>query len=286
MIMEIDYEDLKPLGKTGEKVPAIGMGTWGIGGRFTPDYSKDALWVDALRFGIKYSIEKVGMALIDTAEMYGAGHSEEIVGRAMKEFPRDKVFVVTKVKGEHLRYEDVIKAAKGSLSRLGIKQIDLYLIHWPNPIIPLKETMKAMEKLVNDGLVRFIGVSNFGRRLLEEARSYLSFTDIVVNQVRYSIAYREPEADLLPYCQREGILLMAYTPLEKGALARNPILEEVGRKYNKTAAQVALNWLIAKKNVITIPKSERKERIKENLDAMGWRLSKEDIEYLNERFSA
>ncbi len=284
--MEIDYEDLKPLGKTGEKVPAIGMGTWGIGGRFTPDYSKDALWVDALRFGIKYSIEKVGMALIDTAEMYGAGHSEEIVGRAMKEFPRDKVFVVTKVKGEHLRYEDVIKAAKGSLSRLGIKQIDLYLIHWPNPIIPLKETMKAMEKLVNNGLVRFIGVSNFGRRLLEEARSYLSFTDIVVNQVRYSIAYREPEADLLPYCQREGILLMAYTPLEKGALARNPILEEVGRKYNKTAAQVALNWLIAKKNVITIPKSERKERIKENLDAMGWRLSKEDIEYLNERFSA
>ena len=284
--MEIDYEDLKILGKTGEKVPAIGMGTWGIGGRFTPDYSKDALWVDALRFGIKYSIEKVGIALIDTAEMYGAGHSEEIVGRAIKEFPRDKVFIVTKVKGEHLGYEDVIKAAKRSLSRLGIKQIDLYLVHWPNPIIPLRETMKAMEKLVNDGLVRFIGVSNFGRRLLEEARSYLSFTDIVVNQVRYSIAYREPEADLLPYCQKEGIILMAYTPLEKGALARNPILEEVGRKYNKTAAQVALNWLIAKKNVITIPKSERKERIKENLDAMGWRLSKEDIEYLNERFPA
>ncbi len=272
--------DLKKLGRTDVKVPSIGMGTWGIGGYTTRDTTHDKEAIEALRKGIE-----VGMYLIDTAEMYGAGHSEEIVGKVIKSFPRNEVFIVTKVLPEHLHYEDVIKAAKGSLKRLQTNFIDLYLIHAPNPSIPLKETMRAMEKLVEDGLVRLIGVSNFGVDEMEEARSHLSKNDIVVNQVEYSLLERSIEKDILPYCRKEKITVMAYTPLAKGKLARNKFLEEIGKKYGKTPAQVALNWLISKENVVAIPKAINLAHVKENAEAMGWRLSKDDLELISSLFS-
>ncbi|MGQ4832770.1 MAG: aldo/keto reductase [Candidatus Asgardarchaeia archaeon] len=271
--------DLKELNKTGVKVPAIGFGTWGIGGRMTPDYSHDKEAVEAIRYAIK-----LGMWLIDTAEIYGAGHSEELVGEAIKDFERDQVFIVTKVWETNLRYDDVIKAAKRSLSRLKSKYIDLYLVHWPSTRVPISETMKAMEKLVDDGLIRFIGVSNFDVDLMEEARAALSKTDIVVNQVKYNLYDRSVENDVLPYCQKERITLMAYTPLAKGSLAREPLLIEIGKKYGKTAAQVALNWLISKDMVIAIPKALDKKHIEENAGAMGWRLSVDDLKMLDSSF--
>ena len=272
-------KDSKRLGKTDELIPAIGLGTWGIGGFEFPDYSMDDYYIRIIRRAIE-----LGLSLIDTAEYYARGHSEELVGAAIKDFSREDVFIITKVWYANLRYEDVLKAARMSLKRLGVDYIDLYLIHWPNPSIPLKETMKAMEKLVNDGLVRHIGVSNFNVPLMEEARSYLSREDIVANEVKYSILDRRVENDVLPYCSKEGITVIAYTPLEKGKVARESVLKDIGIKYRKTAVQVALNWLISKDNVIAIPKTSKEERLVEFSGAMGWRLRKEDVELLEKYY--
>ncbi|MDI6806258.1 MAG: aldo/keto reductase [Candidatus Aenigmarchaeota archaeon] len=275
----IENMDVKELGRCGVKVPAIGMGTWGIGGYTTRDTTHDKEAIVALRKGIE-----LGLYLIDTAEMYGNGHCEEIVGEAIKPFPREQVFIVSKVLPEHLCYNDVIKAARGSLKRLKTNFIDLYLIHSPNSRVPLKETMGAMEKLVGDGLVRFIGVSNFDVTEMEEARNYLSTNDIVVNQVEYSLLERSIERDVLPYCIKNQITVMAYTPLAKGELARNKFLREIGEKYGKNPAQVALNWLISKENVIAIPKAINLRHVEENVGAMGWRLSKSDVESISSYF--
>ena len=269
-------EDLKRLGKTEVLVPSIGFGTWGIGGFETPRHSLDDYYVTIIHKAID-----LGLWLIDTAEYYAKGHSEELVGQAIKNYHREDVFIVTKVWYTNLRYDDIIRAANKSLKRLGTNYIDLYLVHWPNPSIPLKETMKAMELLVREGLVRFIGVSNFSVELLEEARSHLSREDIVANEVKYSILDRGIEKEALPYCQREGITVIAYTPLEKGKVAKEKVLVDVGNKYGKTAVQVALNWLISKDTVIAIPKAAKEEHIMEIAGAMGWRLSRKDIEFLD-----
>lgn len=263
-------------------ISSIGMGTWGIGGFSTPDYRYDEAAIKALRYGIE-----LGITLIDTAEMYGAGHSEEVVGMAIKGL-REKVFIATKVWYTNLRYDDVLRSAEKSLKRLQIDVIDLYQVHWPNPHIPLSETMKAMEKLVLDGKARFIGVSNFSVKLMEEARAALSKIDIVSNQVEYSLLSREVENDILPYCEREGITLIAYSPLGRGNIFNDPrskILREIAKKYNKTPAQVALNWLISKNPVVAIPKAINLSHIKENANATGWRLSNEDLELLSRTFA-
>ncbi len=281
-MVTIDFSDLKPIKNSTDRIPAIGLGTWKIGGNFVPDYSKDTLWIDALRYGIEYSIEKIGFALIDTAELYGAGHSEELVGEAIKDFPRERVFIVTKVKSENLRYERVIRSAKASLERLKTNYIDLYLVHWPNPRIPLSETMRALEKLYNEGIVRYIGVSNFDVRLMEEARTYLSVTDIIVNQIKYSLLDRHAEKEIISYCQKEKIIVMAYTPLEHGKVLRLEIIRKLAEKYGISPAQIALNWLISKPLIVTIPKAEKKKHIKENIDTMGWRLHEEDVKLLDE----
>ena len=284
-VLIIDFSDLKTIKNSTDKMPAIGLGTWKIGGDFIPNHSKDAEWVEALKYGIEYSIEKIGLAMIDTAELYGAGHSEELVGKAIDGLPRENIFLVTKVKSENLAYNRVIKAAKASLERLRTKYIDLYLVHWPNPRIPISETMKAMERLYNEGLIRYVGVSNFDVPLIEKARDALSVTDIVVNQVKYNLIHRDIEKDVLPYCQKEGIMVMAYTPLERGEILHLEPIRRLAKKYLKTPAQIALNWLISKPFVITIPKAEKKEHIRENIDSMGWRLNKEDIEFLDKHFS-
>ena len=146
----------------------MGLGTWGIGGEMGPDSSRDEAGIEALRLGLDLE-----MKFIDTAEMYGAGHSEEVVARAL-EGRRDRVFVASKVSPRHFSYNDVLEAAKSSLKRLGLKQMDLYQLHWPNPRIPLSETMRAMEKLVGDGIISHIGVSNFSVEQMKEAQQSLS----------------------------------------------------------------------------------------------------------------
>jgi diketogulonate reductase-like aldo/keto reductase len=274
----------KSLGKTGESVAAIGLGTWNMGGRESPDYRDDERLIEAIRYAVE-----LGMNHIDTAEMYAAGHAEELVGEAVKQFSRDEVFIATKVWPSNLRYEDVIRSCRRSLERLQLKYVDLYMVHWPNPRIPLQETMKAMEKLVEDGLVRYIGVSNFDVELLEEAMNALKREEIVANQVKYSLEAREVERELIPFCERNGITVTAYTPLGKGripaeAASNTPegkILAEMAQRYGKTPVQIALNWVIWRPNVITIPKAARKEHLEENAGAAGWRLTEEDYKRLS-----
>lgn len=274
----------KSLGKTGESVAAIGLGTWNMGGRESPDYRDDERLIEAIRYAVE-----LGMNHIDTAEMYAAGHAEELVGEAVKQFSRDEVFIATKVWPSNLRYEDVIRSCRRSLERLQLKYVDLYMVHWPNPRIPLQETMKAMEKLVKDGLIRYIGVSNFDVELLEEAMNALKREEIVANQVEYSLEAREVERELIPFCERNGITVTAYTPLGKGRIPaeaasntpRGKILAEMAQRYGKTPVQIALNWVIWRPNVITIPKAARKEHLEENAGAAGWRLTEEDYKRLS-----
>ena len=271
---------LKILGKSEVKIPGIGMGTWGIGGWGAPDTSRDEEAVEALQRGIQ-----LGMWLIDTAEIYGRGHSEELVGKAIRDFARDQVFIVSKVDSNHLRHDDLIQACQRSLYRLQTDYIDLYLVHSPNYRIPLKETMTSMEELVKQGMTRFIGVSNFPLNLMKEAQSYLAKTDIQANQVKYNLKCRYDERDLLPYCQKEGITLMAYTPLEEGSLAINQILKDAGQAYGKTATQMALNWLICQDNVVTIPKAINTKHLEENAETMGWRMAQQDFQRLSAAFA-
>ncbi len=150
--------------------------------------------------------------------------------------------------------------------------------------MPLREAMRTLEHLVDLGWIRYIGVSNFSVEELEIARSFLSKYDVVVNQMKYSLMDRRIERDVLPYCSREEITVMAYSPLERGILARNYVLRDIGKKYGRSACQVALNWIILHKNVMAIPKSEKISRLKEFADSMNWKLSYEDFEFLNRYF--
>ena len=265
-------KDLKRI--KAEAVTAIGMGTWGIGGYESPDYSRDKENIEALRYGLE-----LGINLIDTAEFYGAGHSEELVGEAIRGFEREEIFIISKVWPTHFGRESAKRAARASAKRLGT-YIDLYLLHWPGTEWGrIEETLHALEELVDEGLIRYIGVSNFDLELLKKSQEAMRRYEIVANEVKYSLRDRWPETSgLLDYMKREKMALIAYTPLEKGSLARNQCLTEIGKSYDKTAAQVALNYLIWEDNVVAIPKAGSKVHIEENAGAMGWRLTKDDRE--------
>jgi diketogulonate reductase-like aldo/keto reductase len=251
----------KELGKTGVRVPEIGLGTWQYNGGPEP-----------LVVGVG-----LGATLLDTAEIYG---SEGVVGKAIRQVGRDKVFLATKVSGQHLRYSDVLKAAEDSLKRLDVETIDLYQVHWPNSAVPIEDTMRAMGELLDKGKIKFVGVSNFSVDETRDAQKSLSRGKIVSNQVEYNLSDRSIEQDLLPYCQKEGITILAYSPLARGlsVRARSSLLDEIASKYKKTRAQVILNWITSHDGVITIPKSDSVDHTKENCGASGWRLSEDDIE--------
>ena len=256
----------KKLADTNIKIPEIGLGTWEYRGGVEP-----------LQKGLS-----LGAFLIDTAEIYG---TEEIVGRVI-EGKRDQVFLATKVSPEHFDYQAVITAANNSLKRLGTDYIDLYQLHWPNPDIPIGETMAAMDKLVSAGKVRFIGVSNFSLAQFKEAQS-VTENKIVSNQVRYNLVGRRIERELLPYCQKHNVTVIAYSPLAHGmsnlkTKLGGHVLEEVARDAGKTEAQVALNWCISRDKVIAIPKSNSSQRTTENCNASGWRLTPYQIDLLED----
>src|SRR5437867_9181481 len=200
----------RPIGKTSESIAGVGMGSWGMGGGLRADSCRDSESIEALTLGLER-----GMTLVDTAEMYGAGHSEEVVSKALEDW-RKPVFVASKVSPSHFGYDDLLRSARKSLERLRMKQMDLYQLHWPNPRTPITETMKAMEKLMQDGMVRHIGVSNFSVAQMKESQAALSREEIVSNQVEYSLVDRAVEEEILPYCQREKLTLIAYSPLGQG----------------------------------------------------------------------
>jgi len=266
----------------GVHIPVLGLGTWGMGGRDIADGSRDEAEISALRFGID-----LGMTHIDTAEYYGAGHAEEIVGKAIEPYVREDLFITTKVWRNHLHHEDLIASIRASLRRLNLDYVDLYLIHRPNPEVPLKETMGALEYCAEEGYTRLVGVSNFSASLFEEARSHLRGRQIVADQVEYNLTEQGPQNNLLPLCRERDATLIAHTPLNKGRLTKpgNAILDELAEKYGKTQAQVSLNWLISQENVVAIPKASNPAHLRDNVGAVGWRLSFEDWRRLKDSFA-
>lgn len=273
----------KDLGKKHTKIPAIGQGCMGIGGYLSRDSLQDNNQIKALRLGIE-----LGMTLMDTAEAYGKGHSEELVGRAI-EGVRDKVFIATKVSPEHFSYDALLQSVEGSLRRLKTDYIDLYQVHWPNPKVLVNETMQAMERLVREGKIRYVGVSNFSLKELKEAQAAISEDEIVSVQVEYNLFDRTIENSILPYCQSEGITTIAYSPLDQGKIAsgeeRIERLKMIAGKYNRTMAQVALNWLISHLCVITIPKATNLDHVKENASSADFELSDEDFKEISKIFT-
>jgi len=276
--------DFKDLGKSGVKVPVLGLGTWGIGGFSNRGLGGDSEAIRALQLGLELE-----MRFIDTAEMYARGHSEEVVAKAVRS-QRGKVFIATKVSAEHLSYEGVLRAAESSLRRLETNYVDLYQVHWPNPNIPIRETMRAMERLVEEGKVRHIGVSNFSVRQAQEAQEALSRNSLASNQVEYSLLNRSIEDDLLPHAKREHITIIAYSPLARGQIPKGGQekrwrqIDEIASKYGKTRTQVALKWMLARDPVVAIPKATTLEHVRENAGAAGWKMDSEDLVTLDEAF--
>ena len=249
------------------------MGTWGMGGKYERDESNIDTSIEALRYGIS-----LGINLVDVAELYGEGLTEEIVGKAIEATKRENVYIVSKVWKTNLHHDDVLKAIEASLARLKTDYIDLYLVHWPNPEIPLKETMQAMELLLEQKKIRAIGVSNFDIPLLKEAQGYLKHATIAANQIEYNLGVQAADADIIPYCRENSINVMAYRPFAKGALTRsaNETQIKLAEKYHKTPNQIALNWIIAQ-GITAIPMSADHDHLKENAGALGWNMRAEDI---------
>jgi len=281
-----DDMEYREFGWTRAKVSSIGMGTY-----YDASYIVTSLLfhrqmgkeekVAALKRGLD-----LGINLIDTAEIY---QSEGIVADAIERHDRDDLFVATKVFWTHLRYKSVLKAAANSLERLKCSYIDLYQIHFPNSMVPIGETMKAMEKLVEDGKVRYLGVSNFSLEQMEKAEGALSKNKIASNQVEYNLKARGIEKDLLSYCEQKSIVILPYRPIAHGSLADPQgklkiVMDTISQKHNgKTPAQLALNWLMTKSKLIfPIPRASRPERVDENVGSLGWSLDGEDTRKLEE----
>jgi len=241
------------------------MGTWKIG--VYRSLAERAKQIQALRRGIE-----LGCNLIDTAEMYADGKSEEVVAEAVRDVRKD-VFIASKVSPGNLHRDNLMEACMRSLKRLRTSYIDLYQVHWPNPKVPIRETMAAMEELVRDGRIRYIGVSNFNVEQTNEARDALSKSELVSNQVEYSLRSRAVEDDILPYCRREKLTLIAYTPLARGNVPEAIIPRAICEKYGMTPIQVMLNWVTRSECVVAIPKSADIRHVEENASSVSARFS-------------
>ena len=263
--------------KCGFKMPVFGLGTWMMGGDSKRDPQNNGQSdIASLICGMEH-----GFKHIDTAEMYAEGFAEEISGQAIKGHLRDNLFITSKVWSDDLSYDGVLRAAEKSLKRLGTSYLDLYLIHKANDQFPLAETMKAFDRLMDEGLIKNIGVSNFSVERFKRVQQ-LSQNKIVVNQVHYNLASRGPENGLLEFCQQNDVMLVAWRPLAKGAIidVEYPFFDELCDKYHKTRAQIALNWLLSQDNVVTISTMRSISHLEENIAALNWNMASEDIEAL------
>lgn len=265
----------------GLSIPKIGFGMWKIGGDSYPDPNLDPTALTALRTALE-----VGYAHFDTAEGYAAGHSEELLGRAVRETntKRESIFVTTKISPEHLRYEQVFNSCQNSLRRLHMEYVDLYLIHWPRIGMKLKDTFRALNELVRDGKVRHLGVSNFNLKLLKEAQSF-SETPILTDQVPYRLPDRSyAENGVLEYCQQNDILLTAYSPVKFRNLSVNQTVRAIAEAHSATPYQIALAWLVAQPRVITIPMSLNPQHIRENFESAEIELTEAEFKTLSELY--
>ena len=295
----------RKLGKSDLKVSVIGLGTGQFGSK---------PWGYGIGFGdedvtkiIQHAID-LGINVFDTAETYGYGKSEMLLSEALNSHDRDEFVIVSKVAPWNLGYKNVIKAAERSSRRLNVDIIDLYLVHHPNPLIPMKETFRAMEMLVKEGKVKYIGVSNFSDYMLKKAEENLSSSEIVVDEIEYNILSRRAEKGIIPYCERQNIGIIAYSPLAGGVLAgkysfSNPprdrarafnflarrtflekaqplfeVLREIAEEKRASVAQVALSWIVSRHSLcIAIPAALTCEQVEDNTKASDLILSSEDI---------
>ena len=258
---------------SGETVPALGQGTWYFG----EDPARRQEEIASIRRGID-----LGLTLIDTAEMYGEGLSEQRVGEAIAG-QRDKVFIVSKVYPHNASRRAMHTACNNSLKRLRIDAIDLYLLHWPGEV-PIDETVEAFEALKRDGKIRHWGVSNLDLEQMKMLWSQAGGQAVQTNQVLYNLGQRGIEWDLLPWLRQHRIPVMAYSPFEHGALLRSRALVAFARKHVMTPAQVAIAWLLAQDGVIAIPKTAGVKRLEENAAALERRLTQAQLRELESLF--
>lgn len=248
----------------GVEIPSIGLGTW-------------RLKHERCRESVRTALE-LGYRHVDTAQEYG---NERQVGNALRnsDVDRDDVFVTTKLGRGNRGYDDVIRSTEESLAKLGTDYVDLLLIHWPDVTTPLRETLAAMNELVDRGSVRHVGVSNFDIDRLDRARE-LSEHGIATNQVQYNPYWSQTE--LLDYCRIHDVLLTAYSPLAHGGVLGDPTLSAIGDRYGKTPAQVALRWLVQQPNVLTVPKATSREHLAANLDVFDFELTDAEMDRIRQ----
>jgi len=258
---------------SGETVPALGQGTW----QMAETASRRKQEIEALRLGVE-----LGMTLIDTAEMYGEGASEELVAEAIVG-ERDRLFLVSKVYPHNASRQGVVQACERSLRRLETDRLDLYLLHWRGSV-PLEETVAGFEELRRSGKIRHWGVSNFDTDDMDELLRVPAGENCAANQVLYNVTRRGPEFDLIPWMTEHRMPLMAYSPIEQGRLPRGGVLQRIGQKYGASPFQIALAWLLQKPDVIAIPKASSPDHVRDNHRALEIRLSPEDLDAIDAEF--
>lgn len=251
-------------------MPRLGLGTWEMGVSRAARIDE----IEALRLGID-----LGMSLIDTAEMYGDGGAEEVVGEAL-EGRRDEVFVVSKVLPGNASFEGTVLACERSLRRLRTDRLDLYLLHWAGPH-PIEGTLEAFERLREAGKILRFGVSNFDVHEMREVCALPAGAGVAANQVLYNLGRRSIERKLLPWCAARGITVMAYSPLEQGRLRPRPALQAVAARHGISTAQVALAWTLRDPGVVTIPKAARPDHVRENAAVVQVTLTERDLAELD-----
>ncbi len=295
------------LGKSELKVTKIGLGTWQFGTEgwgFGQDFDRN----DAIN--VVRKVVESGINWIDTAEVYGGGESERIIAEALGSDIQN-VIIATKVAGPHFQKNDLLKAAEGSLKRLKRDWIDLYQLHWVNGYVPAEEVAEALQKLLEQGKIRYVGVSNYPPKLIEPLRDILA-DKLITNQVRYNLLDRSIEKAIKPYCLSHNIHIIAFSPLAMGMLTGKydrehlpqdsirsgaayfipknmeramkilDVLKELAQKYDKTVPQVALRWLIQQEGVVAIPGAKKVEHVLSNAGAMGWQMDESDWKRLEE----
>jgi diketogulonate reductase-like aldo/keto reductase len=258
---------------SGEAVPVLGQGTW----QMAEDPSRRKQEIEALRLGIE-----LGMTLIDTAEMYGEGAAEELVGEAIAR-QRDRVFLVSKVYPHNASRRGVVQACERSLKRLGTDRLDLYLLHWRGGV-PLEETVAGFEELRRSGKIRHWGVSNFDTHDMKELVQIADGARCATNQVLYNVTRRGPEFDLIPWMAQHQMPLMAYSPIEQGRLPRSGALQAIATKHEASPFQIALAWLRQQPGVIAIPKAGSPDHVRDNHRALQIRLDPDDLQVIDAEF--
>ena len=259
---------------SGEAVPALGQGTWYMGD--VP--ARRAAELAALRAGMD-----LGMTLIDTAEMYGDGAAERLVGEAIAG-RRDQAFIVSKVLPHHATRRGTVAACEASLKRLATDRIDLYLLHWRGGV-PLEDTLAGFADLQRAGKIRHWGVSNFDVDDMAELTALAGASAVAANQVLYNLTRRGIEFDLLPECGASGVPLMAYSPIEQGRLLRDPTLAEIADRHHATPAAIALAWVLRQAGMIAIPKASTAAHVGQNHAALNTHLHRDDLAALDRAFA-